>query len=78
MGVSLISVKAWTDWSGDLTDLPQADLPGLFRCGCGNAHAPAHQARIINWKPAATWEGSSYWYLQCAFDHLLFFNGLAD
>jgi hypothetical protein len=76
--MSLISVKAWAEWSGDLTDLPTSMIPGLFQCGCGQPHAPAHQAHIINWKPSSSWDGSTYWYLQCAFDHLLFFNRLSD
>jgi hypothetical protein len=76
--VSILHGKAWSDWSGILEDLPRSTIPGLFRCGCGQSHAPAHQARIINWKPSVSWSDSTYWYLQCAFDHLLFFNGLAD
>lgn len=73
-----LSGKAWSDWSGDIADLPPSTTPGLFQCGCGQAHAPAYQARIIKWKPAPLWSNSTYWYLQCAFDHLLFFHALAD
>ena len=50
------------------------DEKGFFRCGCGNQQIfEAGKTLVIMWDGALESSRENYipWYLQCAFEHLL-------